>query len=69
MDSTSKNPSVHSPAIAPSYKLANIHGFGFGEHLGEPTFSDAIFLRTTDNQLVPWTVSQSDALATDWVIL
>lgn len=51
-----------------SNALAKVHGFGFGEYPGEPTFRDAIFMRTVDNQLVPWTVSQSDALANDWKI-
>lgn len=55
--------------IQGSNKLASIHGFGFGEYLGEPTFRDALFMRTVDNQLVPWTISQTDALAQDWEIL
>ena len=52
-----------------SNALAKVHGFGFGEYPGEPAFRDAIFMRTADNQLVPWTVAQSDALAEDWVVL
>lgn len=52
-----------------SNALAKVHGLGFGEYPGEPTFRDAIFMRTADNQLVPWTVAQSDALAEDWVVL
>ena len=55
--------------IQGSNKLASIHGFGFGEYLGEPTFRDALFMRTVDNQLVPWTISQTDALAQDWEIV
>lgn len=54
--------------IQGSNDIAKLHGYGFGEVLGEPTFQDAIFLKTASNQLVPWTVSQSDALANDWVL-
>ena len=52
--------------IQGSNDLAKLHGYGFGEYLGEPTFRDAIFMRTVDNQLVPWTASQTDVLAEDW---
>lgn len=51
-----------------SNDLAKLHGYGFGEYLGEPSFRDAMFMKTVGNQLVPWTVSQSDALAEDWEI-
>jgi len=54
--------------IQGSNDIAKLHGYGFGEMLGEPTFHDAIFMKTADNQLVPWTVSQSDALADDWTL-
>lgn len=54
--------------IQGSNDIAKLHGYGFGEALGEPAFSDAIFLKTADNKLVPWTISQSDALATDWCL-
>lgn len=47
---------------------AKREGYGFGEMMGEPTFRDAIFMRTVDNQLVPWTASQSDVLAEDWLV-
>lgn len=55
--------------IQGSNDIAKLHGYGFGEMLGEPTFRDAIFMKTVDNQLVPWTASQSDCLADDWQIL
>lgn len=55
--------------IQGSNDIATLHGYGFGEYLGEPTFRDAIFMRTVDNQLVPWTASQTDVLAEDWVIV
>jgi hypothetical protein len=55
--------------IQGSNKLASVHGFGFGEYLGEPTFGDTMFLRTVDNRLIAWTPSQSDALAEDWLIV
>ena len=54
--------------IQGSNDIAKLHGYGFGEALGEPAFSDAIFLKTADNKLEPWTISQSDALATDWCL-
>lgn len=54
--------------IQGSNDIATLHGYGFGEMLNEPTFRDAIFMRTVDNQLVPWTASQSDVLADDWSI-
>ena len=54
--------------IQGSNDIAKLHGYGFGEMLNEPTFRDAIFMKTADNQLVPWTASQSDVLAEDWCI-
>ena len=30
---------------------------------------DAIYMLTTDNQLVPWVASQTDLLAEDWVVV
>lgn len=55
--------------IKGSSGLAMKYGYGFGEYLGEPTFRDAIFMKTVDNQLVPWTASQTDVLAEDWCIV
>lgn len=55
--------------IQGSNDIAKLHGYGFGELLNEPTFRDAIFMKTVDNQLVPWTASQSDVLANDWSIV
>lgn len=55
--------------IQGSNKIASIHGFGFGEYVNEPKFRDALFMKTVDNELVPWTISQTDALATDWYIV
>ena len=54
--------------IQGSNDIAKLHGYGFGEMMGEPTFRDAIFMKTVDNQLVPWTASQTDCLADDWQI-
>jgi len=54
--------------IQGSNDIAKLHGYGFGEMAGEPVFRDAIFMRTADNQLVPWTASQSDVLAEDWLV-
>lgn len=55
--------------IQGSNDIAKLHGYGFGEMLNEPTFRDAIFMKTVDNQLVPWTASQTDILANDWSIV
>lgn len=55
--------------IQGSNDIAKLHGYGFGEYRGEPTFRDAIFMKTVDNQLVPWTASQTDVLAEDWEIV
>ena len=55
--------------IQGSNDIAKLHGYGFGEMMGEPTFRDAIFMKTVDNQLVPWTASQTDMLADDWQIV
>jgi hypothetical protein len=54
--------------IQGSNDIAKLHGYGFGEMVGEPVFRDAIFMKTVDNQLVPWTASQTDVLAEDWAI-
>ena len=55
--------------IQGSNDIAKLHGYGFGEYMGEPAFRDAIFMRTVDNQLVPWTASQTDVLAEDWTLV
>ena len=55
--------------IQGSNDIAKLHGYGFGECVGEPVFRDAIFMKTVDNALVPWTASQSDVLASDWSVL
>lgn len=52
-----------------SNKLASVHGFGFGEYVGEPTFSDTVFIRTPKHTLVAWVCSQEDMLAEDWRIV
>ena len=49
--------------------VAKLNKFGFGEYQNEPEFTRAIFMRTADNKLVPWTASQTDVLADDWVIV
>jgi hypothetical protein len=54
--------------IQGSNDIAKLNGYGFGEYENEPTFQDAIFMRTADNKLVPWLASQTDVLADDWVI-
>ena len=52
--------------IQGSNDIAKLHGYGFGEYEGEPTFVDAVFMKTVDNKLVPWLASQTDVLAEDW---
>lgn len=55
--------------IQGSNDISKLHGYGFGEMANEPTFRDAIFMKTVDNQLVPWKASQTDVLADDWLIV
>ncbi|MFT8630659.1 DUF2829 domain-containing protein [Liquorilactobacillus hordei] len=44
--------------------------YGFGEYANEPTFVDALAIRTTKNEIqVGWLASQTDMLANDWYIL
>ena len=39
----------------------------YGDPEGQPLeVLDAIYMKTTDNKLVPWLCSQADALAEDW---
>lgn len=49
--------------------IASLHGYGFGECLGEPTFADTVVVRTPANRLVAWTCSQEDMLAEDWSVV
>lgn len=55
--------------IQGSNDIAKLHGYGFGEYLGEPAFADAVYMKTADNMLVPWLCSQTDMLADDWMLL
>ena len=52
--------------IQGSNDIASLHGYGFGEYLGEPTFTDTIYLKNAQNHLVAWNPSQTDMLAEDW---
>ena len=54
--------------IQGSNDIAKLHGYGFGELLGEPTFADTIVIRTPAHMLFSWTASQEDMLASDWAI-
>lgn len=49
-------------------QLAASLGYGFGECIGEPTFSDTFVLRNAQNRLVTWVPSLGDLLATDWCL-
>lgn len=43
---------------------------GFGEALGEFSFTDVIAMKTADNKMVlGWLASQSDMLADDWILV
>lgn len=55
--------------IQGSNDIASLHGYGFGEMLGEPAFADTVILRTPANRLVAWTSSQEDMLACDWQVV
>ena len=55
--------------IQGSNDIAKLHGYGFGEVLGEPTFADTIVIRTPAHMLFSWTASQEDMLADDWVVV
>lgn len=42
----------------------------YGDPQEEPIpVSDAIYMKTADNKLVPWLASQTDVLAEDWKIV
>ena len=55
--------------IQGSNDIAKLHGYGFGEVLGEPTFADTVIIRTPGHMLVAWNASQQDMLSTDWVLV
>ena len=55
--------------IQGSNDIAKLHGYGFGEVLGEPTFADTVIIRTPGHMLVAWNASQQDMLADDWVVV
>ena len=55
--------------IQGSNDIASLHGYGFGEMLGEPAFADTVIIRTPANRLVAWTSSQEDMLALDWQVV
>lgn len=49
--------------------IAKAFGYGFGECLGEFSFSDVIAMKTADDKMVlGWLASQTDMLANDWVL-
>lgn len=49
--------------------MARRTGYGFGQYLYEPDWNGFIVMKTVDNNLVPWTASQTDILAEDWQIV
>lgn len=50
--------------------IANAFGYGYGEVLGEFSFTDTIAMKTAQNTMVlGWLASQTDILSEDWVIL
>lgn len=49
-------------------KLTEVINGIYGDPTGKPLpVRDAIYMKTADNQLVPWVASQTDLLAEDWV--
>lgn len=51
-------------------KLTDIINGIYGDPTGKALpVRDAIYMKTADNQLVPWVASQTDILAEDWVIV
>lgn len=57
------------------YKLKGVElqrglRYGFGEYQGEPTFTNTLVLRNSQNHLVVgWIPSMDDIFATDWELL
>lgn len=49
--------------------LSSRFKFGYGEYEGEPQFSGAIFIKTTQDTISPWQPSNGDMLAEDWHVL
>lgn len=49
--------------------MASSVKYGFGQYEGEPEWISFIAMKTADNKLVPWLVSQTDVLAEDWQIV
>ena len=50
-------------------ELQRAFKYGYGEYEGEPAFADTIAMITAQNTIVVgWLASQTDMLATDWVI-
>ncbi|UOO87476.1 DUF2829 domain-containing protein [Neisseria arctica] len=50
-------------------EMARRTGYGFGQYLYEPNWNGFIVMKTVDNNLVPWTASQTDVLSNDWQIV
>lgn len=50
--------------------IANAFGYGYGELMGEFSFTDVIAMKTSDgNMVLGWLASQTDMLSEDWFIL
>lgn len=44
--------------------------YGYGEQLGEPTITDTLAIKTSNNQIqIGWLATQSDMLSNDWYVL
>lgn len=55
--------------VLPGDQLAKATSYRFGEHLGEPTFSDILVLRNAQNRLCAWVPSTGDLFADDWQLV
>ena len=55
--------------VLPGDQLAKATSYGFGEYLGEPTFSDILVLRNAQNRLCAWVPSTGDLFADDWQLV
>lgn len=54
-------------SIQGSNDIAKLHGYGFGEYLGEPSFATTVYMLTENLDLVPWTPNQLDLFGRNWV--
>ncbi len=49
--------------------VSEVRGAGGREMVGSRLRRAHLVMRTVDNEIVPWTISQTDALAEDWGVV